>query len=101
MSLNRIKTYYINFTAKNKVERDIGDLGTIITTINYTIGIFNTNSDCYETDTRQNMNIHMYQVNLTKYGNGVYHMAVRIYNGLPNKLNIISDNPNKFKASLK
>jgi hypothetical protein len=31
MSLNTIKTYYINFTAKNKVERDIGDLGTIIT----------------------------------------------------------------------
>jgi hypothetical protein len=32
MSLNTIKTYYINCTAKNKVERDIGDLGTIITT---------------------------------------------------------------------
>jgi hypothetical protein len=40
--------------------------------------IFNTNSDCYETDTRQNMNIHMYQVNLAKYGNGVYHMAVNL-----------------------
>jgi hypothetical protein len=40
--------------------------------------MFNANSDCYEIDTRQNMNIyvHMYQVNLAKYGNGVYHMAV-------------------------
>jgi hypothetical protein len=64
-------------------------------------GIFNTNSDWYEIDTRQNMNIHMYQVNLAKYGNGVYHMAVRINNGLPNKLKIISNNSNKFKASLK
>jgi hypothetical protein len=63
--------------------------------------IFNTNSDCYEIDTRQNMNIHMYQVNLAKYGNGVYHMAARIYNGLPNELKIIVNNPNKFKASLK
>jgi hypothetical protein len=63
--------------------------------------IFDTNRDCYEIDTRQNMNIHMYQFDLAKYGNGVYHMAVRIYNGLPNKLNIISNNPNKFKASLK
>jgi hypothetical protein len=35
--------------------------------------IFDTNRDCYEIDTRQNMNIHMYQVNLAKYGNGVYH----------------------------
>jgi hypothetical protein len=43
----------------------------------------------------------MYQVNLAKYGNEVYHMAVRIYNGLPNKLKIMSNNPNKFKASLK
>jgi hypothetical protein len=50
---------------------------------------------------RQNMNIHMYQVNLAKYGKGVYHMAVRIYSGLPNKLKIISNNSNKFKASLK
>jgi hypothetical protein len=61
-------------------------------------GICNINNDCYEIDTRQNMNIHMYQVNLAKYWKGVYHMAVRIYNGLPNKLKIIS---NKFKASLK
>jgi hypothetical protein len=38
---------------------------------------------------------------MAKYGNGVYHMAVRIYNKLPNKLKIISNNPNKFKASLK
>jgi hypothetical protein len=34
-------------------------------------------------------------------GNGIYHMDVRIYNGLPNKLKIISSNPNKLKASLK
>jgi hypothetical protein len=36
MSLNTIKTYYINFTAKYKVERYIGDLGAIITSANYT-----------------------------------------------------------------
>jgi hypothetical protein len=32
MSLNTIKIYYIHFTAKNNLERDIGDLGTNITT---------------------------------------------------------------------
>jgi hypothetical protein len=36
MSLNKKKTYYINFTAKYKVEREIGDLGAIITSANYT-----------------------------------------------------------------
>jgi hypothetical protein len=30
-----------------------------------------------------------------------YHMAVRIYNGLPNKLKIILNNSNELKASLK
>jgi hypothetical protein len=38
MSLNtkKKKKIYINFTAKYKVERDIGDLGAIITSANYT-----------------------------------------------------------------
>jgi hypothetical protein len=47
--------------------------------------VFDTNKDCYEINTRHNMDIHMNQVNLMKYGNGVIHMAVRIYNALPNK----------------
>jgi hypothetical protein len=47
------------------------------------------------------MNIHMYQVNFMKYENGVYHMAVRIYNALPNKLEVISNNMNNFKDTLK
>jgi hypothetical protein len=63
--------------------------------------IFYTNKDCYEINTRHNMNIHMNQVNLAKYGTGVYHMAVRIYNGLPSKLKAISNDPKKFKVSLK
>jgi hypothetical protein len=36
MSLNIVKTYYINFTAKIRCDRDMGDLGTIITCANYT-----------------------------------------------------------------
>jgi hypothetical protein len=63
--------------------------------------IFDTNKDCYEIYTRHNMNIHMNQVNLAKYGTGVHHMAVRIYNGLPNKLKAISNDPKQFKVSLK
>jgi hypothetical protein len=36
MSLNTMKTNHINFTVKNKVVRDMGDIGTIITSTNYT-----------------------------------------------------------------
>jgi hypothetical protein len=57
---------------------------------------FVTNKDCYEVNTRQNMNLHMYQVNLAIYGKGVYHMAVKVFNGLPNNLKEISNNPKKF-----
>jgi hypothetical protein len=41
------------------------------------------------------------QDNLAKYGNGVYHMAVKIYNGLPKNLNVITSDVNKFRYALK
>lgn len=43
----------------------------------------------------------MTQVNLAIYGNGVYHMVVRIYNALPNSLKLISKDIKKFKDKLK
>jgi hypothetical protein len=46
--------------------------------------IFDLNGDCYKINTRQHMNMHLHQVNLAKYGNGVYHMAVKIFSGLRN-----------------
>jgi hypothetical protein len=48
--------------------------------------IFYINKVCYKTNTRHIMDIHTTQVNLALYGKGVYHMAVRIYNALPNTL---------------
>jgi hypothetical protein len=50
---------------------------------------------------RHIMDIHMTQVNLAKYGNGVHHMAVRIFNALPISLKAISKDINKFKDILK
>jgi hypothetical protein len=43
----------------------------------------------------------MNQVNLVKYGKGVHHMIVKIYNGLPKNHKEIPNNPNKFKVSMK
>jgi hypothetical protein len=63
--------------------------------------IFNINSDCHPINTRQHMNIHMSQVNLSKYANGVYHMAVKIYNGLPKDLKVITNDMKKFKVGIK
>jgi hypothetical protein len=43
---------------------------------------FVTNKDYHEVNTRQNINLHMDQVNLAIYGKGAYHMSVKVFNGL-------------------
>jgi hypothetical protein len=63
--------------------------------------MFITNTDYHELKTRQDVNLHMHQINLAIYGKGVYHMAIKVYNGLPNELKAISSYPKKFKANLK
>jgi hypothetical protein len=63
--------------------------------------IFVSNKDHYKMNTRHIMDIHMTQVNLAKHGNGVHHMAVKIYNALPNTLKEISKDTVKFKVNLK
>ena len=62
---------------------------------------FTINKDCHEANTRQNINLHMYQVNLTRYGKGVHHTAIKVFNGLPYELREISDNSKKCKPKLK
>jgi hypothetical protein len=47
------------------------------------------------------VSLHMHQVNLAIYGNGVYHMAIKVYNGLPYELKTNFSYPKKFKANLK
>jgi hypothetical protein len=63
--------------------------------------LFNINRDCHQINTRQHMNMHMSQVNFSKYGNGVCHMAVKIYNGLPKNLKVITNHIKKFKIGIK
>jgi hypothetical protein len=43
----------------------------------------------------------MYQVYLAKYDKGVYHMAVKIFKGLPYNIKVNLTNKKKFKVKLK
>jgi hypothetical protein len=43
----------------------------------------------------------MHRVNLATFSKGVYHMAIKVLNGLPDTLKINSSDPKKFKANLK
>jgi hypothetical protein len=62
---------------------------------------FVTNKDYHELKTRQNLNLHMHQVNLAILSKGVYHMAIKVFSGLPDTLKTNSSDPKKFKANLK
>jgi hypothetical protein len=63
--------------------------------------IFDTNNVHYEINARHIKDIHMNQVNLVIYGNGVYHMAVRVFNALPNTLKDNFNYIKKFKDNLR
>jgi hypothetical protein len=44
---------------------------------------FVINKNYYEVNTRQNVNLHMYQANLATYVKGVYHTAVKVFDPCP------------------
>jgi hypothetical protein len=62
---------------------------------------FVTNKDYFELKTRQDLNLHMHQVNLAIFSKGVYHIDIKVFNGLPDTLKTNSSHPKKFKANLK
>jgi hypothetical protein len=63
--------------------------------------IFDINNTHYTINTRHIMDIHMSQVYLAIYGNGVFQMAVKIYSSLPNSLKEISKDIKRFKDNLR
>jgi hypothetical protein len=63
--------------------------------------IFYRNNDYHDIRTRQHTNMHMNQVNSTKYGKGVHHMIVKIFNRLPLNIKAITNNPKIFKLKIK
>jgi hypothetical protein len=40
---------------------------------------FVINKNCHEANTIQIITLHMYQVNLSKYGKGIYHTAIKVF----------------------
>jgi hypothetical protein len=62
---------------------------------------FVINKDYHELKTRQDLKFHLHQVNLAIVSKGVYHMAIKVFNGLPDTLQRNSSDPKKFKVNLK
>jgi len=62
---------------------------------------FNLNKDIHKYNTRQNTNIHLPTVNLTKYQKGPYVAGGRAFNHLPSKLKNLVNDLKAFKFALK
>jgi hypothetical protein len=61
---------------------------------------FLTNSEIYHINTRQQANLHLPPVNVTKYQKGVYYQGIKVFNALPPYIKMEFDNPMKFKRIL-
>jgi len=62
---------------------------------------FVSNSAYHNINTRQKHDLHLPQVSLAMYQEGVYYSDIKIFNGLPKAITNISSKPEKFKIAPK
>jgi hypothetical protein len=62
---------------------------------------YKVNSEVYHIDMRQHSNLHLLLPNLTAYQKGVYYLGIKIFNVLPSYIKQESNNPKRFKFTLK
>lgn len=62
---------------------------------------FMTNSEKYNTNTRQLNNMHLPRPNLSKYLKGTLYLGIKVYNNLHSCIKDKNDNPKKFQNQLK
>jgi hypothetical protein len=60
-----------------------------------------TNSEKYNTNTRQLNNMHLPRPNLSKYLKGTLYLGIKVYNNLHSCIKDKNDNPKKFQNQLK
>jgi hypothetical protein len=58
------------------------------------------NSEIYYINTRQQANLHLPLVNVTKYQKGVFCQSINLFNALPSNIKMEFDVPMKFKSIL-
>jgi hypothetical protein len=63
--------------------------------------IFMLNSNMHNIHTRHGSDLHYPAYNLTKSQKGVSYSGIKVYNNLPHNFKSLSNNPNKFKYTLR
>jgi hypothetical protein len=62
---------------------------------------FASKSAFHNFNTRHKIDLHLPQVSLTKYQNGVFYTGIKVFSVLPRPIKHISSSPEKFKVALK
>ena len=65
------------------------------------MSLFVPNNVYHDINTRQKNDLHVPQAHRTMYQKGVLYSGIKIFNALPSSIKTISNNPKKFKSTLK
>jgi len=60
-----------------------------------------TNTENYNSDTRERNNLYLPQTNLTIYQKGAFYSGIKMFNNLPSEIKKVAGNQKKFKIALK
>jgi hypothetical protein len=64
-------------------------------------GLFSSNSEIHDINTRKNYNLHLPSTNLTSVQKGVYYSGGKVFNHLLKNIKILSNDFKRFKSVLK
>jgi hypothetical protein len=62
---------------------------------------FKVNSEIYNINTRNKLNLHLPISNLSVYQKGTYYSGIKVFSSLPSQIKDLSHNRNQFKRALK
>jgi hypothetical protein len=63
--------------------------------------MFLSNSEIHDINTRNNSNVHLTSTNLALVQKGVLYSGSKVYNCLPSHVKALSNEPKRFKSTLK
>jgi hypothetical protein len=62
---------------------------------------FKVNSEVYNINTRNELNLHLPISNLSVYQKGTFYSGIKVFNSLPYQIKDLSHDRNQFKRALK
>jgi len=74
---------------------------SLLVFVNKNRGLFQSNSEICDLNTRLNYNLHLPSTNLTLVQKGVLHSGSKIYNHLPSNIKVLLNDAKGFKSTLK